>query len=308
MRHIKRENQVALQHNLTEWFNQLPTIYHNLGACFCDHSFNCCNHAFNCCNKTSRMVLYFASKKIPIIGSHASQASQKLCKNALPCANLNQKQHVQNSNPVYHNVNHSKQAEAGTIVSETAYVSIQATQSCTGVVLKLHPQAINLMKWAALQLELLSPAYKQELLNFPSMHGRCWLSDTQSHQKALSTVGRNATTLQPFTRSWYSNRTSVPQYGCPTRSMQGTGSLQRGSRWWIYIIWKEAAAIMCGSMSHCSTKSFYLHISFLHMEKANIMKLCCSTKRFCCCSMLKFLLRNAVGKGAGNAGESAEGV
>lgn len=41
-----------------------------------------------------------------------------------------------------------------------------------------------------------------------------------------------------------------------------------------FTIWKEAAAIMCGSMSHCSTKSFYLHISFLHVGKASIMKLC----------------------------------
>lgn len=74
-----------------------------------------------------------------------------------------------------------------------------------------------------------------------------------------------------------------------------------------FAIWKKAAAaIVCGSTSHCSTKSFYLHISFLHVGKANITKLCCSTKGFCRYSMLQFLVRNTVGLGGGNAGESAE--
>ena len=145
-----------------------------------------------------------------------------------------------------------------TTTSQTAYAPTQATYSSTGewslhyshshvVWLTARSQVMNLMKWVALRLELLPLACKQELLNFPLLHGRCWVPDTQSHQPhegqpTLSTVSWNATTLHPHC-SPYSNRTLGPQHRHTTRSMQGTGCSQRGSRWWIYHL--EGGSCYC---------------------------------------------------------------
>lgn len=71
--------------------------------------------------------LHFAPKKIPRTGFHVSQTGQKLCKKIFPSASLNQKQHVQNSSPMHHNLNYSKQTERRHNITNIIYTQKQCT-------------------------------------------------------------------------------------------------------------------------------------------------------------------------------------
>lgn len=171
--------------------------------------------------------------------------------------------------PYLSQFNYSLQTEQRHITM-SLYIHTRNTEVCRRMVLILPPHWVadnhmsshELIPWShgmsctEVRAVTSGPHINKRSLYFPMLHGRCWVvtpaplgTATPSYCEEEEVHSIAIQLLAPSTAP-------TPQSSCKEQAIHKTAVDGE------FTIWKEAAAIMCGSMSHYTTKSLFSYFLF----------------------------------------------